>query len=123
MYRNTLLSTNMCVSLRLNMDILRIQTLHIKSGLVTIKYMRLLTICLNTIASVFTSPPSYVNLLLGTIGFMTPLQPFIPNLSRTSFAYFLLTDVNSIATLVNFYTKKIPISPRIDISNSFSLRS
>lgn len=92
-YLMILLATNQYDIVGIDMYLLIRLTPYIKSGRVTVKYMRIPTTCLKSIVSNLLLSPSFDIFVPATMGFLTELLLAISNLLNTSQAY-LLWQIN-----------------------------
>ena len=95
------------------MNLLIKLTTKAKFGLVAIKYMRLLTICLYVVASTLTPPLSFTSLKPGIIGFFYRIAVPHAKSFKHLISIFPLIDEDPSTILHNFHTKKIFYSPKI----------
>lgn len=90
---------------------------YIRSGLVTVKYIILPTICLYAVESIFNPLASLVSLHLGTIGFFTTEQFCKLNLSRIVFAFILGQIKIQLEVCMTSMPRKYLMHPKLVILN------
>ncbi|MFS7923099.1 hypothetical protein Hanom_Chr03g00256781 [Helianthus anomalus] len=96
-------------------------TTYMRSGRVTVKYIRLPTSRLYKVLSQSSPNPSLFSKVPGTIGTCTSLLFHIWKRSSTSLAYFAWHNVIPLLSCRTSTPRKYFISPKSVISNSFCI--
>jgi len=99
------------------MNLLIKLTTYIRSGLVIIRYMRLSTNCLNSVALTLIPPSYFDNFISSTIGFLTTLLSPMPNLVKIAHAYLLWKKKIRVEHCLISIIRKCFIFPKSCMSN------